>query len=233
MNVRIQNNIAYNPHSWKATQIQSTDTSSSSTLNGGKDGARVCRCTQSTAIAYCVTYPSKTKTQLVEINAPHNVLLVARWRWPTLLLPPIYLYKSGEYLICIIAVTVLHKNGAVNRVSSMQTRGSVVLHVFLPQKSRVALSAHHTFNRRIVHSLSRGQARRQKAAQTENYCSKPLTRDTGILHRKHYVHHSWVVYFPSLLQRVTSTQIRFPHGPFYNPLKNGNRIVFLVCFVET
>lgn len=55
------------------------------------------------------------------------------------------------------------------------------------------MSADHTFNRGIVHSLSSGQTGRQKAAQAENYRSKPLTRDTSILHRNHYVHHSCVL----------------------------------------
>jgi len=40
--------------------------------------------------------------------------------------------------------------------------------------------------------LSGGQTGRQKAAQAENYRSKPLTRDASILHRNHYVHHSYV-----------------------------------------
>lgn len=60
----------------------------------------------------------------------------------------------------------------------------------LPQYSRVALSAHHTFHRGIVHSLSGGQAGRQEAAQAEDDRSEPVTRHACILHRNHYVHHS-------------------------------------------
>lgn len=54
------------------------------------------------------------------------------------------------------------------------------------------MSADHTFNRGIVHSLSRGQAGRQKAAQAENDRSKPLAGDASILYRNHYVHHSCI-----------------------------------------
>lgn len=79
----------------------------------------------------------------------------------------------------------------------IQKESEVVLLVFLPQESRIALSADHTFNRGIVHSLFGGQAGRQKAAHTENYSGKPLTRDTRILHRKHYVHHSCIVFSKS------------------------------------
>lgn len=60
----------------------------------------------------------------------------------------------------------------------------------LPQYGRVALSAHHTFHRGIVHSLSGGQAGRQEAAQAEEDRSEPVTRHASILHRNHYVHHS-------------------------------------------
>lgn len=66
----------------------------------------------------------------------------------------------------------------------------MLLLFLLPQQSRVALSAHHTLHRGIVHSLSGGQAGGQEAAQAEDDRSEPLTRDASILHRNHYVHPS-------------------------------------------
>jgi len=61
----------------------------------------------------------------------------------------------------------------------------------LPQYRRVALPAHHTLDRGIVHRLSGGgQAGRQKAAHAEQDRGEPLAGDARIPHRRHDVHHT-------------------------------------------
>lgn len=116
------------------------------------------------------------------------------------------LRRGGDGLLCIVCqnwslkVVKIHarnaeRSGAYTAVEAeRREREKVklcgVCLCLLPQYSRVALSAHHTFHRGIVHSLSGGQAGRQEAAQAEDDRSEPVTRHASILHRNHYVHHS-------------------------------------------
>lgn len=104
------------------------------------------------------------------------------------------------------------------------------------------MSADHTFDRGIVHSLSSGQTGRQKAAQAENYRSKPLTGDTSILHRNHYVHHSCVLpsLSPSLLvakqrgfkkhKTLTRTTLYYHTSSSEHRKEMVRRTVSQVCF---